>query len=157
MASAYGYQGEVNDQLFDSDYAHIGGDTCHDCDRKRVRHRSERVDSKVKVHYGKIASTPAIVKDGVLRDQIAKQAGIKFLETEAVGISKAISYGVIRGVCDYADSHQTSLWQRHAAATAAAYVKTLLLALEPSEFTTLKAISESLIIWGQQFIVWPME
>jgi hypothetical protein len=33
---------------------------------------------------------------------------------------------VIRGVCDYADSHKNKRWQPYAAATAAAYAKELL-------------------------------
>jgi len=33
---------------------------------------------------------------------------------------------VIRGICDYADSHKSKRWQPYAAATAAAYAKELL-------------------------------
>jgi hypothetical protein len=33
---------------------------------------------------------------------------------------------VIRGICDYADSHKNKAWQPYAAATAAAYAKELL-------------------------------
>ena len=33
---------------------------------------------------------------------------------------------VIRGICDYADSHKNKIWQPYAAATAAAYAKELL-------------------------------
>jgi nucleoside phosphorylase len=33
---------------------------------------------------------------------------------------------VIRGICDYADSHKNKRWQPYAAATAAAYAKELL-------------------------------
>jgi nucleoside phosphorylase len=33
---------------------------------------------------------------------------------------------VIRGICDYADSHKNKRWQSYAAATAAAYAKKLL-------------------------------
>ncbi len=33
---------------------------------------------------------------------------------------------VIRGICDYADSHKNDQWQRYAAATAAAYARELL-------------------------------
>ena len=39
---------------------------------------------------------------------------------------------VIRGICDYADSHKNKNWQEHAAATAAAFVKELLNLLEPN-------------------------
>jgi hypothetical protein len=33
---------------------------------------------------------------------------------------------VIRGICDYSDTHKNDVWQGHAAATAAAYAKALL-------------------------------
>jgi nucleoside phosphorylase len=33
---------------------------------------------------------------------------------------------VIRGICDYADSHKNKDWQEHAAAVAAAFAKELL-------------------------------
>jgi nucleoside phosphorylase len=33
---------------------------------------------------------------------------------------------VIRGICDYSDSHKNDQWQKYAAATAAAYTKELL-------------------------------
>jgi hypothetical protein len=36
---------------------------------------------------------------------------------------------VIRGICDYADSHKNKAWQPYAAATAAAYAKELLLVI----------------------------
>ena len=36
---------------------------------------------------------------------------------------------VIRGICDYADSHKNKQWQPYAAATAAAYAKELLLSV----------------------------
>ena len=33
---------------------------------------------------------------------------------------------VIRGICDYADSHKNKRWQQYAAATAAAYAKEII-------------------------------
>ena len=33
---------------------------------------------------------------------------------------------IIRGICDYADSHKNKIWQPYAAATAAAYAKDFL-------------------------------
>ncbi|KAL7921712.1 hypothetical protein ACQKWADRAFT_295058 [Trichoderma austrokoningii] len=38
---------------------------------------------------------------------------------------------VIRGICDYSDSHHNDLWQGYAAMTAAAYAKNLLLQIFP--------------------------
>jgi hypothetical protein len=43
---------------------------------------------------------------------------------------------VIRGICDYADSHKNKRWQPYAAATAAAYAKELLSIIPAQEIVT---------------------
>ncbi|KAL7958575.1 hypothetical protein V8C34DRAFT_323970 [Trichoderma compactum] len=43
---------------------------------------------------------------------------------------------VIRGICDYADTHKNKAWQNYAAAMAAAYVKCLLQCLSPEKGLT---------------------
>jgi nucleoside phosphorylase len=45
---------------------------------------------------------------------------------EAAGLMNSFPCLVIRGICDYADSHKNDRWQRYAAATAAAYAKEFL-------------------------------
>jgi hypothetical protein len=45
---------------------------------------------------------------------------------EAAGLMDNFPCLVIRGICDYADSHKNKRWQVYAAATAAAYAKELL-------------------------------
>ena len=45
---------------------------------------------------------------------------------EAAGLMNGFPCLVIRGVCDYADSHKNDRWQRYAAATAASFAKELL-------------------------------
>ena len=40
---------------------------------------------------------------------------------------------VIRGICDYADTHKNKHWQPYAAATAAAYAKELLEIIPPAQ------------------------
>lgn len=42
---------------------------------------------------------------------------------EGAGVWRAIPCFVIKGVCDYADSHNNKQWQDYAAATAAACMK----------------------------------
>lgn len=48
------------------------------------------------------------------------------VEMEAAGLMDSFPCLVIRGICDYADSHKNKKWQPYAAATAAAYMKELL-------------------------------
>ncbi|EEQ30824.1 NACHT and Ankyrin domain-containing protein [Microsporum canis CBS 113480] len=51
--------------------------------------------------------------------------GVICFETEASGLRDAAQFLVIRGICDYADSHRSKLWHAYAAA-AAAYAKEVL-------------------------------
>jgi nucleoside phosphorylase len=45
---------------------------------------------------------------------------------EAAGIMNQFPCLVIRGICDYGDSHKSEDWQGYAAMAAAAYAKDLL-------------------------------
>jgi nucleoside phosphorylase len=45
---------------------------------------------------------------------------------EAAGLMNDFHCLVIRGICDYSDTHKNDQWQRYATATAAAYAKELL-------------------------------
>jgi hypothetical protein len=45
---------------------------------------------------------------------------------EAAGLMDYFPCLVIRGLCDYSDSHKTKRWQSYAAVVAAAYAKDLL-------------------------------
>jgi hypothetical protein len=49
---------------------------------------------------------------------------------------------VIRGICDYADSHKNKIWQPYAAATAAAYAKELLGIIPASQVETIPTAAE---------------
>lgn len=128
MAERYGYQGGEDgehDELFDASYQHAGGDDCSNCDGLKVA-RPKRRDQRPMVHYGNIASGDSVVKDGPTRDRIAHKGGFLCFEMEAAGLMGTFPCVVIRGVCDYADSHKNKRWQRYAAATAACYCKELL-------------------------------
>lgn len=49
------------------------------------------------------------------------------VEMEAAGLMNNYPCVVVRGICDYADSHKNKDWQGYAAAVAVAYAKELLL------------------------------
>jgi hypothetical protein len=51
---------------------------------------------------------------------------------EGAGIMNSFPCLIIRGICDYADSHKNKQWQNYAAAVAAAYAKLLLSRLRDS-------------------------
>ena len=108
-------------------YDHIGGQTCDQCSRNRVVERPPRRRQEPVIHYGTIASGNVVMKDGVTRDSWSKDlGGVLCFGVEAAGLMNSFPCLVIRGVCDYADSHKDKKWQPYAAATAAARAKDLL-------------------------------
>ncbi|KAB8207307.1 Phosphorylase superfamily protein [Aspergillus parasiticus SU-1] len=118
------YPGQERDYLFRADYDHEGSNpTCENCDSARTVDRKVRMQNTPVVHYGTIASGNQVIKHGQTRDRIAQQQGILCFEMEAAGLMDNFPCLVIRGICDYADSHKNKDWQEYAAATAAAYAK----------------------------------
>ncbi|KAL0259731.1 hypothetical protein SLS55_005471 [Diplodia seriata] len=129
MATSYVYQGSQHDRLFEAGYRHIGGSSCDMCDARKKIDRQPRAAPEPQIHYGVIASGNTLIKDGPTRDSIAQRIGEECIcfEMEAAGLMNSFPCLVVRGICDYADSHKNDRWQRYAAATAAAYAKELLL------------------------------
>ncbi|KAJ6014042.1 hypothetical protein N7540_008633 [Penicillium herquei] len=115
------------DCLYDAEYDHGESDTCVYCDPLRRITRPSRDYQGPMIHYGLIASANQVMKDGQLRDQMAKELRVCCVEMEAAGLMNEFPCIVIRGICDYADSHKNKEWQGYAAAVAAAYAKELLL------------------------------
>lgn len=123
----FAYPGDDQDMLFDHGYDHPDSeDTCTNCDKKRLVKRHPRVECGPLIHYGLIASGNQVVKDSLVRDQLIQELGIICFEMEAAGLMDNFPCLVIRGICDYSDSHKSKQWQNYAAATAAAYAKELL-------------------------------
>lgn len=140
----YEYQGVENDHLFDSSYEHVSGPGCSECDVERVLKRDTRRTPGVpKVHYGIIASGNTLVKDAASRARLLRHLDFDCIcyEMEAAGLMNDFPCLVIRGICDYADSHKNDRWQPYAAATAAAFAKELLSYVPTVEMgETVKAI-----------------
>ena len=133
LAQKYTYQGENKDILFDAGYKHEGGPTdCDGCDSSRRVPRPSRQSNHPCIHYGTIASGNQVVKDSVTRDYWRDTAKVLCFEMEAAGLMDSYPCLVIRGICDYADSHKNMNWQPYAAATAAAYAKDLLGRIAPT-------------------------
>ncbi|OCK75765.1 pfs domain-containing protein [Lepidopterella palustris CBS 459.81] len=122
----YLYQGMDEDLLFESSYSHTGGSSCHNCDRKMTIPRAPRHRKSPKIHYGTIGSADQVVKDAATRDALRNDLGLICVEMEAAGLMDVFPCLVVRGICDYADSHKNKRWQPYAAAVAAAYVKELM-------------------------------
>lgn len=128
------WQRPEKDQLFASEYIHIQDeDNCERCDSTYTQARKGRSSAAPKVHYGLIASGNQVIKDAEKRDNLSKQyKGICCFEMEAAGIVNWLPCMVVRGICDYSDSHKNKEWQPIAAAAAAAWAKELLRNISPT-------------------------
>jgi len=133
MEDEYSHPGAQNDQLFQVDYPHSGDANCRRCDRRRIVDRDDRRNENPKFHYGTIGSANTVIKDAGLREELRRALNIMCVEMEAAGLMDSFPCLVIRGICDYADSHKNKKWQPYAAATAAAYMKELLSVIPPKD------------------------
>ncbi|BCS18369.1 5'-methylthioadenosine/S-adenosylhomocysteine nucleosidase family protein [Aspergillus puulaauensis] len=133
------------DWLFASEYTHVEGPTCETCSKDHLVVRAPRGNDSVEIHYGTIASGNQVIRSGITRDQLSTELGnVLCFEMEAAGLMNGFPCIVIRGICDYADSHKNKNWQPYAAATAAAYAKDLLSVIPASD------IMETFSVQGSQ-------
>lgn len=113
--------------------------------------RDEDSDNPV-IHYGLIASANTLMKDASVRDELIAKKGVLCFETEAAGLMNHFPCLIIRGICDYADSHKNNEWQGYAAMTAAAYARDLLYQIAPNKVEAEKKINTN-ILHGQSEIL----
>jgi nucleoside phosphorylase/tetratricopeptide (TPR) repeat protein len=118
----------ATDKLFDSNTP-----------SKQVTHPADlrRLLNQPRVFLGPVASANELLKDPIKRDSLRDAFGVKAVEMEGSGIADAtwmceLGYLVVRGICDYCDSHKNDVWQEYAAASAAAYAVALIESL-PSQ------------------------
>ena len=140
MEDMPGYQRPADDRLYRADYEHKSGKNCTSCEADGLEERPPRETSReVTVHYGIIASANSVMKNATERDQYAKDPELNVLcfEMEAGGLMNNFPCLVIRGICDYSDSHKNDEWHKYAALTAAAYARELLHVLKPRKVALL--------------------
>lgn len=110
----------------------LGCEESYLVDRERLQEKQELEESNHEeaqepaIHIGAVASGDTVLKSGEDRDNIAAKEGVIAFEMEGAGIWGEIPCIIVKGVCDYADSHKNKRWQDFAAATAAAAAKALL-------------------------------
>ncbi|KXJ90016.1 nucleoside phosphorylase domain-containing protein [Microdochium bolleyi] len=122
-----------SDRLYRSEVTHPPdaeascSELCGD-DPSNLKSRRERTenDDNPSIHYGLIASANRLMKDALLRDKFAKEKDVLCFEMEAAGLMNQFPFLVIRGICDYSDTHKNEQWEGYAAMAAAAYAKDLL-------------------------------
>jgi nucleoside phosphorylase len=105
--------------------------------------RTEGEDNPA-IHYGLIASANQLMKDAITRDTLVKEKDVLCFEMEAAGLMNHFPCLVIRGICDYSDSHKNKEWQGYAAMSAAVYAKDLLCRIAPNRVEAERKISDIL-------------
>ena len=84
------------------------------------------------------------MKDALARDTLVKEKDVLCFEMEAAGLINHFLCLVIRGICDYSDSHKNKEWQGYAAMSAAVYAKDLLCRIAPSRVEAERKITDIL-------------
>ncbi|CZR49119.1 uncharacterized protein FPRO_12555 [Fusarium proliferatum ET1] len=149
LRKKYGRPQAITDRLYQPWVLHQPHDdpNCDHCsnDPSSLIVRAERTsdEDNPAIHYGLIASSNKLMKDATIRDELAKK-GVLCFETEAAGVMNHFPCLVIRGICNYADTHKNDQWQGYAAMTAAAYAKDLLCQIHPNRAEAEAKISDVL-------------
>ncbi|KAF2791690.1 purine and uridine phosphorylase [Melanomma pulvis-pyrius CBS 109.77] len=148
----YDDPGPSRDRLFKDTYEHRGTelDECRACcDADCVDLRSDRgggatrLVDKPSIHFGNIASSNQMQISAVERNRVQKEHNVICFEMEAAGVMDEYPCVIVRGICDYADSHKNKGWQNYAAATAAAYAKGLLAMIPAIDATSIEEQSST--------------
>ncbi|KAH8703664.1 ankyrin repeat-containing domain protein [Talaromyces proteolyticus] len=150
----YEFPGLENDHLFPPDYKCVsdGSRSCTSCDKTRTdtRQASPTRSLDPAVHCGIIASGNMLVKDAQLRDSLRERYNAICIEMEAAGlVNGTLPCIVIRGICDYADTHKNDMWHDYASLTAASTAKVLLSHLNP---LSLENTPSTFVTWRQSFL-----
>ncbi|KAF9776845.1 hypothetical protein IL306_004908 [Fusarium sp. DS 682] len=149
----YHYPGANKDILYSPEYSHKHRGSCSVCtgdtnafceaaakascievgcepskviERDHGENLPEGADFTPEIFIGCIGSGNSVIKSGLDRDQIAAKHDLIAFEMEGAGVWDEIPSIIIKGICDYADSHKNKAWQDFAAATAASVAKAIL-------------------------------
>ncbi|KAH7625168.1 Pfs, NB-ARC and TPR domain protein [Sordaria sp. MPI-SDFR-AT-0083] len=150
----YKYPGADKDKLFEDSYEHKHHDPTLNCGRctqgsiceesreiecdelgcddnllvprqRLTRHRAQGSSPLPQIHIGRMGSGDSVIRSAQHRKALAAE-GVIGIEMEGAGVWDELPCILIKGVCDYADSHKGKGWQYYAAATAASVAKAVL-------------------------------
>ncbi|UNI16387.1 hypothetical protein JDV02_002822 [Purpureocillium takamizusanense] len=108
------YPGVAHDRLFEAAYRHERGkESCEQagCNGKlvpRERLQAGGSEPRPNIHFGLVASGDWIMRSGEDRDAISAKIGVIGFEMESAGAWDTFPCLVIKGACDYADSHKSN-------------------------------------------------
>lgn len=137
LRNKYGKPDPSTDRLYSSVYKHVG-DKDQECaaacvDTELVVRSPRSEQDGPELHFGLIASANQLMKDAIIRDRLSSEKEVLCFEMEAAGLMNHFPCLVIRGICDYSDTHKNKIWQGYAAMAAAIYAKDLLCKIAPSK------------------------
>ncbi|KAK5952861.1 hypothetical protein OHC33_005982 [Knufia fluminis] len=97
-------------------------------DNARRRALDEKFNAGMlpRIYLGAVASGNKVMKNGTMRDDVAKDNEVIALEMEGAGVWSTFPTVVIKAACDYADSHKNKRFQNYASMVAAACAKAFL-------------------------------
>lgn len=145
----YDYPGITQDKLYISEYIHRHAEQCLVCGKLDTCEKAASTpcadlgceeaklvkrdipfqndgDFISNIFIGRIGSSNTVMRSGKDRDEIAGRHNLIAFEMEGAGAWDEVPCLVVKGVCDYADSHKNKQWQPYAAATAASVTKAIL-------------------------------
>ncbi|CAI7602463.1 unnamed protein product [Penicillium palitans] len=142
----YGRPDPITDRLFKPEVVHSPKGCAESCSNDAsnliTRHERTEHEDNPAIHYGLIASGNQLMKDAMIRDRLAAEKDVLCFEMEAAGLMNTFPCLVVRGICDYSDSHKNKEWQGYAAMVATAYAKDLLYQIPPATVKTEQRISD---------------
>ncbi|EQB43682.1 hypothetical protein CGLO_17634 [Colletotrichum gloeosporioides Cg-14] len=145
--SAYRQPAQASDKLYKSNIIHPSSCCNNVCSNNTAsliaRPKRGEEDNNPAIHYGLIASSNQLMKDAYIQDILIKEKDVLCFEIEAAGLMNHFPCLIIRGICDYSDSHKNKEWQGFAAIIAAAYAKDLLYQITPDTIKAEKPIPNS--------------
>ncbi|RYP59454.1 hypothetical protein DL770_010191 [Monosporascus sp. CRB-9-2] len=104
------------DRLYRADVVHNAQGCCATATSDDISKLVSRVartedDDNPAIHYGLIASANQLMKDASMRDRLSRDKDALCFEMEAAGLMNHFPCLVIRGICDYSDTHKNKEWQ----------------------------------------------
>ncbi|KAK6330440.1 SH3 and multiple ankyrin repeat domains protein 2 [Orbilia brochopaga] len=129
------------DRLFRADFEHEdSASSCESHDPAYEIQRHKRDEGTINMHFGTILSGDMVMKSGKIRDELSgRYHRALCFEMEAAGVVDDFPCLVVRGICDYADSHKNKAWQEFAAATAACFAREVLVSMAKRALDGLEA------------------
>jgi nucleoside phosphorylase len=127
-------------RLFKANQPHPLESTCAQHPTEWDVARAQLASDAPNVHYGTVVSGNSVVKSAAVRDSLLRDIpDAVCVEMEASGLMNDFPCIIVRGICDYCDSHKNDQWHGYAALTAAAYAKELL------EFLPAQEVAEEVL------------